>query len=273
MASRIPVTSADLRAAIERLDLAGKPVCIHSSLRSFGAVQGGAQSVIDAFINASCTVLVPTFSSGFAVPPTAWTPLRNGWHYDHPGGASDGPGRIFTAKSNDIDRDMGAIPERVLASPGRIRGEHPLCSFAAIGPLAQDLVTPQTHDDVMAPLRVLAEQAGVVLTMGVGLTSVTLLHLAEEMAERALFVRWANDNEGQPVEVRTGGCSEGFDRLEEVVEPFAARYIVGTSEWTRYDAAPALIAAAQAIRESPEITHCGRDDCERCNDAVLGGPI
>lgn len=32
-------------------------------------------------------------------------------------------------------------------------------------------------------------------------------------------------------------------------------------------------ALAAAIRADPQITHCGNPDCERCNDALLGGPF
>jgi hypothetical protein len=38
-------------------------------------------------------------------------------------------------------------------------------------------------------------------------------------------------------------------------------------------AAAALDAATGAIRRDPSVTHCGRADCERRNDAVRGGPL
>lgn len=30
---------------------------------------------------------------------------------------------------------------------------------------------------------------------------------------------------------------------------------------------------SRLIIENPKITHCGDLACERCNDAVLGGPV
>lgn len=216
----MPVTASELRAAVEQLGIAGMPVCIHSSLRSFGGIEGGGRAVLDAFVDTGCTVLVPTFSWGFAVPPPeSIRPRQNGWDYSHFSVDAEGVGRIYTPESNEVDEDMGVLPRLVLSSTGRIRGEHPLCSFTAIGPAAQALIRSQTYDDIMAPLRILAEQSGVVLTMGVGLTSLTLLHLAEAIAGRSLFLRWANDRSGRPVGVRTGGCSEGFDRLRAILEP------------------------------------------------------
>ena len=65
---------------------------------------------------------------------------------------------VYAPDAPDIDRaDMGAIPAAVLAMPGRVRGNHPLCSFAAIGPLADELVAAQQPLHVFAPLRALAE--------------------------------------------------------------------------------------------------------------------
>jgi len=47
---------------------------------------------------------------------------------------------------------------------------------------------------------------------------------------------------------------------------------VGQSLWRVFPAKHALAIAAEAIRREPLITHCGQA-CERCDDAVLGGPL
>jgi len=60
------VTRNELDAAIGELLLAGRVVCVHSSLRSFGTVEGGADAVVDAFLDSGCTLLVPSHSWGFA---------------------------------------------------------------------------------------------------------------------------------------------------------------------------------------------------------------
>jgi aminoglycoside N3'-acetyltransferase len=159
----------------------------------------------------------------------------------------------------------------VLARPERLRGDNPLCSFAAIGPTS-DLVREQRPLDVYAPLRILAGRDGFVLLIGVGLERMTLLHLAEERAGRVPFRRWANGPDGRPMEVETGGCSDGFGNLEPVLAPLARETNVGESRWRAFPARAALEAATEAIREQPEITRCGRDDCLRCADAIAGGP-
>jgi aminoglycoside 3-N-acetyltransferase len=155
---------------------------------------------------------------------------------------------------------------------GRVRGNHPLNSFSAIGPLASDLIERQQPNDVYAPLERLAELHGAVVMMGVGLTSMTLIHLAERLAGRTLFRRWANDHDGRAMMVEVGSCSTGFDAFDSVLTPLEQRTTVGESLWRIFPAGPALAAATQAIRQNPGITHCGKPEC-RCNDAVLGGPI
>ena len=136
------VTRNHLREAIRSLGLAEATVCAHSSLSSFGRVDGGAAAVVDAFLDEGCTLVVPTFTASFLLAsPDAMRPERNGIDYDAP---HDSPGRdrIYSPEGNEVAPTMGAIPAAVLARPERLRGDHPLCSFTALGPRA-DLVLEQ----------------------------------------------------------------------------------------------------------------------------------
>jgi len=256
------------------MELSGLPVCVHASLRSFGWVDGGAPAVVKGLLEEGCTVLVPTFSWTFAVPPPAELRRpRNAWDYDTWEASSVGEGRIFTPDSKEIDvQDMGAIPASIVSMPQRARGYHPLCSFSAVGPLAQ-LVSGQRPLQVWAPLEALAEAGGSVVLMGVGLQEMTLLHLAEQRAGRNPFRRWANDADGEPIEVESGGCSDGFWNLRSALLPLQKECMVGNSRWLIFPASPTLEVVAAAIRADPMITHCGKPMCGRCRDAVLGGPV
>ena len=95
--------------------------------------------------------------------------------------------------------------------------------------------------------------------------------MAKGSLGRTLFRRWANAPDGLPMDVEVGGCSNGFGKLEPVLGPLARERDVGPSRWRAFSARGALEAAAEAIRERPEITHCGSADCVRCADAVAGG--
>jgi len=270
------VTQEDVQRAAERLGIAGSPSCVHASLRSFGWVEGGAISVVEGLLAARCTVLVPTFSS-FDVPPPdvpAMRPQRNGWEYASVPRDESVGGRIFTPESMELDQeDMGAVSAAVLTMRNRVRGNHPLNSFTAVGPLAHDLIDGQEPTAVYRPLESLADLNGWVVLMGVSLRSLTLLHLAEKSAGRQLFRRWANDAHGRVMMVEAGGCSRGFEKFESVLAPMERRATVGQTTCRAYPAKEALEAAGQASLDDPFITHCGNEECRRCRDAVMGGPV
>jgi aminoglycoside 3-N-acetyltransferase len=114
---------------------------------------------------------------------------------------------------------------------------------------------------------------GAVVLIGVGLNRCSLLHYAEELAGRQLFYRWALDSQGEVIECQVGGCCEGFARLSTALEFHGSIAFVGESQWIVLPASDAAHAAASAIRADPTVTHCGRSDCHRCDDAVAGGPL
>jgi aminoglycoside 3-N-acetyltransferase len=268
------VTSKEIRNSVSALGLAGKPVFLHSSLSSFGEVAGGADTVIGAFLDEGCTLLVPTFSPGFEIaPPPHLQFERNGWTYGETVDTAAGDGeRIYSPDSNEIDKYMGAIPAALLARAGRVRGDHPHDSLARIGPFAAEIIGCQAPLDVYAPFRALIRLDGFVLLAGVGLTRMTLLHFAEKEAGRNLFRRWARNGDGNPAAVEVGGCSEGFGNLSSYLEPVVETTFVGQSKWMLTPAGRALELAAAVIRARPDITHCGDPGCERCDDALAGGP-
>ncbi len=225
-------------------------------------------------------MMVPAFTSAFEVlPPPHLRPPRNGFNYDNPPAGWSTVAPVYTPDASDIDAYLGVIPRTVLAMNDRIRGRHAYCPFAAVGPLAHALIDEQTAEDVYAPFRVMAEHGGSVVMMGVGLTSLTLIHWAEAFAGRQLFRRWAlvpaiGANGGTEVQMfLVGGCSNGFAKLEPAIGSLAGETRVGESRWRAFPARRTVDAATEAIRRDPEITSCGASDCSRCIDSVAGGPI
>src|SRR5688500_6549899 len=129
------VSQRDIQQALRALGLQGQVVCLHSSLRSFDHVDGGASAVIRAFLAEGITILIPTFSSVFEVaPPPHLQYARNGWNYSAISTPKQVFERVFTPEVLDIDRSMGVIPATVLTWTNHIRGNHPLDSFTAVGP-------------------------------------------------------------------------------------------------------------------------------------------
>lgn len=266
------VATEDISNAVRDLGLSGQPICVHSSLRSFGHVEGGPRAVIQGLLAEGCTVLVPTFTP-FRIPPPPGVRIpHNAYDYDNPPPDTTG-GRIYTPECNDIEGYMGAIPAALLEVEGRVRGNHPVSPFAAAGPLAHELISGQAPLRWLAPLEKLCEMNGWIIMMGVGLTSMTLIHLAEKEVGRNQFIRWARVPGGKIIEVQVGSCSAGFGKFDPIFAQFERRVMVGESLWRVFPAKETLEAAKNAIRMDPTITHCGDPNCERCRDAALGGPI
>ena len=265
------------RSAIKELGIQNKCVEIHSSFRSFGChVDGGAQAVMDAFLAEGCTILVITCADMYEIfPPQNLRPKRNGsGDYSHFNNRTYDSPKTFSIASNNITKeDMGIIPYTLLNMPSRKRGYNPLNSFAAVGNLANELVREQSETDVFAPLRKLYELEGYTLMIGVDLKNATIIHFAEQVAGRIPFVRGANNLKGEPSICNTGGCSNGFNNLSDKLKSIEKNITVGNSYWRCFPTKRMVDISVRAMLETPEITHCSNSNCDRCNDAILGGPI
>ena len=273
-----PVIGApDVEGAFRELGLAGRPIEVHVSLRSFGDLDDGPATILEGILAAGSTVLATTMAPGvFGVPaPLDDRPPRNGIDYavlDVLRKQSGGP-EVFDPSRNEVATWLGGFSAYVAARPDRIRCRYGSGEFCAIGPLAEVLIRAETTDDVYGPLRALVEHDGAVILMGVGLTRMTLLHLAEVEAGRRPFIRWTRDARGRVVRVRGGECSEGFESLAPTLASVERTEQVGPSRWRVFPASRVLSLTADAIRENPAITRCANAQCIECDDAVAGGPL
>ncbi len=257
-------------------NFAGKNVLIHSSLRSFDTKSKElAKILVDAFLENDCTILVPTFSYEYEVHPTKeLMPKQNGaGDYSYFWGQKESDFAPFTTDSNYISDDMGNFPKYILNHKDSVRGNNPLNSFTAIGKNAHELIKIQSASDVYAPLKQLYDTDGLVILMGVDLHSATIIHYAEELSGRNLFVRWAKDLDGKTIGVHTGSCSRGFGKFDKPLESAVKTVKVDGSTWSIFTAKDIVDICANEIKSNQNITHCGDKTCDRCNDAVLGGPI
>lgn len=146
----------------------GGKVLLHSSLSSLGYVEGGADTVIDAFlavIGAGGTLLVPTLTGHeglSAANPPVFDPLTQPcW--------------------------TGVIPETLRRRPHAVRSLHPTHSVAAIGADAVRLTRNHerslTPCDEFSPYGELAAcDDGYIALLGVTHDSNTTFHHVEEMA-------------------------------------------------------------------------------------------
>jgi aminoglycoside 3-N-acetyltransferase len=274
------VTRDELVGAIDGLGLDGTPVAVHVSLRSFPRVDGGPATLVGAFLDRGCTLLVPTMANErFAVPPPPDDrPDRNGTDYavvDATASREPWPGLtdVYDPSRTDVDADLGATPAFVAGHPDRVRSARSPGSLSAIGPLARELMDAETGDDMFGPYRALVALGGHVVLIGVGLDRATILHLAEVEAGRRPFVYWVLGPDGAPMRSRGGACSDGFPNLDDVLAPIETTARVGRSTWRLFPVRELVATAADAIRSNPEITRCDEPGCIECRDAIAGGPI
>jgi aminoglycoside 3-N-acetyltransferase len=275
------VTADDLASAIGRLGLADKIIEIHVSLKSFPRIEGGPAALVDAFLSSGCTVVMWTSAhETFRVPaPPDDRPHRNGVDY----AAEDahvkavpwlGMSDVYDETRTETDPWLGATSAHVARRPDRVRSKRPVGTVSAVGPHARRMIAAETAEDVFGPLRALAGSPdGRVLLMGVSLTRMTILHLAEIEAGRRPFIHWARGADGRAVRYMAGACSEGFDNLADDLANHETHTRVGNSRWRLYQASDTVRIAAAAIRRTPSITHCPDPTCIECADAIAGGPI
>lgn len=229
----------------------GMTVMVHSSLSALGQVEGGAESVIEALIEAvgpDGTVAMPAMS----------------------GGVFD----IETSASN-----VGTITEVFRSWPGVKRSFHPTHSACAIGPYA-DFLLEDTLDHPTAigsdsPWGRLSRlPQGHVLLLGVDQDRNTLLHHPEEIV-RAPYLstieRKYRDAEGN---VRTKtldlfpGPHRDFIGLEPLIRDGNAMRMgrVGNAVARLMHAQSTVDIVLSALRRDPAAVLC---DNPNCNDCVM----
>ena len=145
----------------------GDTLLVHSSLSSFGYVEGGEQTVIEALlasVGIGGNVFVPTLT----------------------GKPSDGPTNppVFDVKKSPCW--TGRIPSEFMKLSEAKRSLHPTHSLAGIGLLVDYLI--KGHEDSLTPCGKdspyikIAEIGGYILLLGVAMDSNTTIHSAEELA-------------------------------------------------------------------------------------------
>ncbi|KLK93350.1 hypothetical protein AA309_08345 [Microvirga vignae] len=164
---RCNLTSEELSAVLTRLGVVkGGVVFVHSASDWFEGLEGGVMALLEVLrevVGEKGTIMMPAFSS-------------TGFTRDY-----------LLNEKFDLRRtpsQMGLLTEVFRRIPGVQRSLHPSHSVCAQGPLAEWLT--QEHGrtelpfDESSPLGRLVEQRGQVLLLGVDLSVLTLVHVAED---------------------------------------------------------------------------------------------
>lgn len=156
-----PLDRAALVRDLRRLGVPrGGLLMVHSSLRSLGHVNGGADAVLEALLE----TLGP---DGTLVLPAFTYPL------------SRDPDFVFDPVHTPSL--MGAISDAGRRHPRARRSLHLWHSVAAIGPLAETIVTSggESAWDIDSPMRQIRDRDGQYLLLGVPYQNLTAVHVSE----------------------------------------------------------------------------------------------
>ncbi|MEM3696002.1 MAG: AAC(3) family N-acetyltransferase [Candidatus Bathyarchaeia archaeon] len=171
------ISKEDIKAGLKKLGLKkGDIVGVHGSLSSFGYVEGGADTVIDALLEVvgkGGTIVMPTHSSNLEKVELSLEEKAAGvsWLF-----------KILPYNQKETPCTTGIIPETFRKRKGVIRSQHPSLSIAAIGPKAKE-ITSAGDGRSLDGWKVVYELDGYILLIGVGLEICTAMHLAENMVQ------------------------------------------------------------------------------------------
>jgi aminoglycoside 3-N-acetyltransferase len=237
-----------------------RPVIVHISLSTFGGVRGGVETLLGALLMTIDPLMMPTFTYKTMIIPEDG-PADNGVTYGS-GGDLNQMAEFFTP-AMPADKLMGITAETFRRQPYTRRSTHPILSFAGVN--VSEALHAQTSNDPLAPIRVLNEQDGWVLLLGVNHTVNTSIHYAEKVAGRKQFVRWALTPEGMCACPGFPGCSDGFDKAGPELAAISRVTQIGNASCASLPIQAMVEIIANLIHKDPQALLCDRPDCERCN--------
>lgn len=210
------VTKEDIKKALRECGLReGDTVNVHSSLKACGHIEGGADTVIDAFlevIGKEGTLVMPTLAQkNFETAYEDWT--------------------------MDRPSDTGLITETFRLRPESIRSDQATHSVAAQGPLAEWLTRdhgkygkrPGVFGDtcfaVCSPWQKLYDMNAKIVLFGVTMHSNTMKHLIEYVFINDMLSKMADPE----IREQFANRLRAMDRMNTMCWPFSSGEL--TQEW------------------------------------------
>jgi len=188
-------------------------ILMHTSVRSFGFIEGGVQTLIEALklaVGESGNLIVPTLTGSEKLSP------------------QNPP--VFDVLKTPCW--TGLLPETFRKQPGAIRSLHPTHSVSVMGSDARELI--KAHELSLTPCGKetpyyrLAEKNGKVVCFGVNFESVTLFHTIEELAEvpyhlqpdlvEATVIDYLGNTRKVKLLIHKYGDERMFSRMEPIFE-------------------------------------------------------
>lgn len=235
--------------------LPGDALIVHASLRAIGTVEGGPDAVLEALrevVGPEGTILAPAFN-------------RENYAGEAPDAGS------MPAEGVCVD-EVGALAARVAYHPDAARSDHPVLSFAALGPNAAFLTDGAPYHypfGTNSPLARLHRLNGGILLIGVGHERSAALCLAEVWADAPYARRLARVKTGPGAQLEmegAPGCMAGFGKIEPVLRQ--ARILktgyVGNAPSQYMRVQHVVSMAIEMLRGDPECLLCDDEGCRAC---------
>jgi aminoglycoside 3-N-acetyltransferase len=236
------------------------PVIAHMSTDLLIQVKGGASSILGSLLAVVDNALLPSFTLRTQVIPESG-PEDNGLRYGS-GRDSNLNAEIFNHNliADEPYREMATA---LLSYPASHRSTHPLLSLVGLG--VNTALDGQTIENPYQPIQTLGEYGGWVLLLGADQTSNFSIHLAEYLAGRKQFIRWALTPRGIVECPHFPGCPNGFNKLHYHIQEYQRRATVEDAIWQAYPLTDLIRCATELLKKDPYALLCNQLDCERCN--------
>lgn len=243
----------------------GQAIVVHSSLSSFGSLEGGAATVIRALkelITEEGLILMPAFTY-----ETAYGNVR--------------PDRIKKSKGFHpgfpVSKPIGRVAETFRKSEGVSRNFHPQLSFCFWGKEAASLSQKYHMSDSLSensPLGEILSRDGYVLLLGTEFETISILHTAEYIAKAPYdayraFYGYREDSQHIAAELRTTGHSGEFKKIAGLLPLGKVAYTstrIGAAVCHLIKAGDLVHWAVELLKKDPDFFLCSRDSCISCKE-------
>lgn len=261
------VTRQEITSALRSAGVAsGDTLMVHSSLKSFGRVEGGPEAVIEAVLEAAGPqghVVMPTLTSTYAPEIKGVT------------------GLVFNPRTTPSR--VGAVTDAFWRRPQAVRSAHPTHSVACIGPRAQAWMAGHDRGSTFSwdgPYGAYVNAAGgpsKLVFLGVSMVCNTTLHAVEDWLQLPYmgksFAMVESDGAPRKVPVTSAphGC-RGFykadDRHHQKMEAtgLIRRTQAGQATLSVLDARACVAETIRQELETPGALLCLRPNCRFCTE-------
>ena len=245
------------------------------SLKSIGRVDGGADTLLEALLEAvgpAGTIVTDSFVNVYPLPLSKENSQK--------------------LSSRSTPSYAGALANSLIRHPRAFRSTHPVQKFAAVGARAEELMSAHTpHSDAYGVLRVMTEEGGRNLkigseekTVGVGTTHVAigLLRLRQKRPRAGRAYADDGGRVGAFERDWAGACARGFVNFMPYYQPASAILSegrVGLAEAKITDMKRTLDVELDLLRKNPSLLMCDDPACVDCrlswefSTGSLGGVI